>query len=96
MQDSLDAKIETVISNANKEAIARQNAITDAAEVIAEYLSAWGRHEEQGRTAWATSVPKGFLEDIEHAAEDRLSEIWGEAAKEQALNWKADALGMWY
>lgn len=74
----------------------RQRAIEDAVAALADYLATWGNQEEQGRTAWAVSMPQGLLEDVKHGVEKKLADMWDEAAKGRALDWKADELGMRY
>ena len=61
----------------------RQQAVEDAATVIAEYICAWGRTSD-------------LLSDIESEVELQLTQIRNEAAKERALDEKADRLGMRY
>ena len=96
MEDYLDFKINAVIDNANRQATDRQNAVTDAAEAIAEYLFTWGKREEKGRTAWSISVPQNILDDVVNSSGDRLSEMWATAAKELSLDWKAEEQGKKY
>ena len=74
----------------------RQRAVEDAVTALAEYLSVWGHREEQHHAHWTVSAPKGLLIDVELGIEDKIAEIWDEAAKERGLAWKADELGRRY
>ena len=74
----------------------RQQALQTAVEAIAEYLATWGHKEERGRGKWAVAVPTGLLDDIQCGVEDRLMAKWDEASREQALDFKADELGIRY
>ena len=64
----------------------RRRAIAAAAEALAEYRVAWP----------SKATLASLIEDTTFAAEDRIEEIRDEAAKERALEEKADQLGMRY
>ncbi len=64
--------------------IDEQNALRDASNAIADYLFTYGDSTAQ------------FMEFVGWAVDERLAELADEAAKEQALNWKADELGYKY
>ena len=61
-----------------------QHALKDSADAIAEYLFTYGDDQVQ------------FMVYVDWAVEQRLTEMYEEAAKERALDWKAEEMGMRY
>lgn len=66
-----------------KQRKARDNAVMDAAEFIADYLFGWGQDEK-------------LFDDVRNMTWVRLEEMADEALKEQTLVRQAEALGLRY
>ena len=78
---------------ADRQATDRQNAVTDAADPIAEYLWAYYQHTNLSYEDRDCSV---LLHDVETTIVHRLAEKATEAAKEASLDAKAEELGLRY
>ena len=76
-----------------RQATDRQNAVTDAADPIAEYLWAYYR---RSNLSYEDGDCAPMLSDVSLAVQERLTELAEEAAKEAALDAKAEEAGLRY